>query len=580
MDLIFAGWFYIENGAKKAFSPLDMPINRDMHIFADWSSNQPQPFLIKYVLQNNPNIKVADDMSGYAYGGSTRTFTAKAGNPYNQLYEGYNSGYFPTVSSHSITMEYEEDKNNPVNNIYTFFYVQANDIEYTVRYVNKETNTLLEEAKVKHTGDSVVTERFKAFSNMVPDAFYKRLVISVEWDEEKGKYVGTDDNIITFYYTPNDDSAYYAVHHMLEKLPDPNLSAAENEARKQQYYIDGSGGYEATGTHIEGIGNIDKTVTINPQEFNGFKLIENAGKSVLNEQESSADYTNNSYTITVTKEGSELYIFYERLDFDYTVHYYEYNTTNTLAESIISTAPYGSTVEANATDIEGYTCVSSDTTQSIKIRDDKSQNEIIFYYAPSQYVVDYVAVSEDEGMLDRTKEVITGAQEFNGSIPTAKKYCEFVGWYLDIDCTIPVTSENGTIDSNTNRFVPDKNSLSSSRQNVFYAKFKRSAGNLTLCRNNAIDSSQVFVYEIKNIDTNEIINVTITGNSSVTIHNLPFGNYSVTQQNDWSWRYSDISQTTINHNNSDGTTIEFSKDIDIEQWLSGNSNVLVNKRGG
>lgn len=580
MSLIFAGWFYIENGEKKAFSPLDMPINRDMNIFADWSSNQPQPFSIEYVLKNNPEIKVADDMKGFAYGGSTRTFTAKAGKPYNQLYDEYNSGYFPTVGSHSITMEYEEDKENPVNNVYSFYYVQANNIEYTVRYVNKETNTLLEEAQVKYTGDSVVTERFKAFTNMVPDAFYKRLVISVEWDEDKGKYVGTDNNIITFYYTPNDDSAYYAVHHMLEKLPDPNLSAEENETRKSQYYIDGSGGYESTGTHIEGIGNIDKTVPINPQVFNGFKLIENAAISVIEGNESSAAYVNGNYNIKVTSKGTELYIFYERLDFDYTVHFYEYNTTNSLANSINSNAPYGSLVKSTAIDIAGYTCVSSSPTQTLKIQDDSKQNEIIFYYAPSQYVVDYIAVTSDEGMLDQTKEVTTGAQDFKGSTPTPKSFCEFVGWYLDQECTLPVTDEFGSIDKGSNKFVPNKNALSSSEQNVFYAKFIRKAGNLTIKRESVVDPSQVFVYEVRNNETGEVINVTVTGNNSVTINDLAFGEYTITQQNDWSWRYSDAQQTAVKHNNSSGTFVEFNKGCDTEQWLNGNSNIAINRRGG
>ena len=36
---------------------------------------------------------------------------------------------------------------------------------------------------------------FKAYPNMVPDAFYKRLVLEVAWDEEQQKYVGTDDNV-------------------------------------------------------------------------------------------------------------------------------------------------------------------------------------------------------------------------------------------------------------------------------------------------------------------------------------------------------------------------------------------------
>ena len=567
VSLIFSGWFYIENGEKKAFSPLNMPINRDLNIFADWSSSSPQPYRLQYVLLDDPDEKVADDTSGFAYAGSTRTFTAKAGNPYNQLYDKYNSGYFPTVASHSITMQYEDDKDHPKHNISTFYYVYATDIKYTVRYVNKETNTVMGE-ETKSTSDAIVTERFRAYENMVPDAFYKRLVLSVEYDEETGKYVGSKENVITFYYTPNTTSAYYAVHFMLEKL-------GATDSDKQNFAIDGSGGYEESGTYFEGIGNIGSFVSVIPQEFSGFSLIRDPAISVADGIQNKVGYTDGQYTITVTENGTELYVFYERFDYDYTVHYYLYNTTQKLADDKTDMKPYGSSVTETAPNIPGYSCVSSQT-KTISIRSDSNQNVIIFYYAPIQYVAEYVAVPGDGGLLSSTIEVITGEEALAGSVPTANAYYSFDGWYVDEACT-QSASEYGSTDETTNRFIPYKSMLSETDHNIFYAKFTRKAGDLTIVRNNAENDGQVFVYAVKNNVTGEVITVTVTGNDSVTIKDLPFGEYTVTQQNDWSWRYDDTA-VTVDHQGASGTTVQFSEAMARDKWLNGNSALIKNQR--
>ncbi|MBQ5772110.1 MAG: InlB B-repeat-containing protein [Clostridia bacterium] len=582
IGLVFGGWFYIDAGQKRAFEPLAMPINRDINVFADWSSFSPQPYRIDYVLMDNPDVAVADPSTGFAYAGSTRTFQAKAGAPYNQLFEAYNEGYFPTIASHSITLQYEEDKEHPAHNVHTFYYVQASNIEYTVRYVNKVTGEEMA-SKTETTSQAVITERFRSYPNMVPDAFYKRLVISVEYDEETGKYVGTEDNEIIFYYMPNDTSAYYAVHFMQEKLHDPSLTAAEIAARQADYKIDGTGGYEATATHLEGTGTIGDIESIIPQSFPGFELITDHAVTVTGPGGApvSAPYKTDHFELTVTAEGTELYIFYRRMEFNYKVHYYKYNTTEpvdpvTAPSETTHRGFYNATVSADAKTIGGYTCVSA-THQEILIRPDETQNVIVFYYAPVQYVVEYILVPDDGGWLSNTIEVKTGAEDFEGSIPNVNEFYDFGGWFIDAACTISATSK-ATYDSTTHKLVPIKSALSETESNKFYAKLIPRSGNLTIKRTDAADETQVFVYEIRNNATGDVIEVTVVGNGSVTVHNLLFGEYTVTQQNGWSWRYGDLA-SAVTHSDTGGTTVQFVGPPVRDQWLSDNSDLILNRKG-
>lgn len=567
-DLRFAGWFYLENGQKKALTAQNMPITKDLNVFADWRSRQNVPYRIQYVLADDETVKVADDSTGEAFSGSTRTFTAKAG---NQLWEDYRSEYFPTVSSHSINLHTGENTD-------TFRYVHVNSVNYTVRYLNKTTGEEVLSPDILSTSSAAVTARFKAVSNMVPDAFYKSLVLQVDYDAEAGQYVGSAENVITFYYIPNDTTAFYAVHFMLEKL-------GATDAQKGNYAVNGSGGYAESGTMIEGVGDQGQNARITPQEMAGFELIESPAPKIVqsNGTESYASKDAEAYLLPIQEAGTELYFFYRRLSYPYRVRYDLYNSETPVPGSTPvngSATPYGSTVSFTAPQFSDYTLVSP-STQSITINvepDDEECNTVIFYYTPKQYVAEYVAVPAEGGWLSLTIEVVNGSQSLTGSTPTSHQGYDFEGWYLDAGCTTPVTAANGTVNSTTNAFTPNRSSLSISERNIFYAKFVASAADFTITRSGA-ESDQVFVYAVRNNETGNVVYVTVTGNGSATIHDLPMGEYTVTQQNDWSWRHDDSAITNVSHSNPAGTTVTFSQAAQTDQWINGNSPVRENIGG-
>lgn len=624
----FNGWFYLKNGKKTAFTPSDTAVKDDLLVYADWGSHKAQPYLIHYVLKETADEEwkallddaslyspqdgkaytvtngsgesrtyiyyagegggyhqqIAADSRGYANQGSTRTFYPKAGDPYNQMYSGFNSGYYPTLASHSITMGEEPNVAAPTVNVFTFYYVHAATVSYKVEYRYHDTGKLIESDATgtgsveKETSKAVVTERFAVVQDYVPDAFYKRLVLAVV-EDGSGGYVGSPDNLVTFYYTKDDKNAFCAVHYMLQ-----NIDAASDEPSLQP---DGTyANYTESTVHTEGIGEIGATLSITPQTFGGFTMRSTASVR-WGDNSATVQVNAGAFSLTVRKEGTELYVFYTRNTQSYVVRYLRYGSDphstqpgDVLHAPVNGTGKYGAVVTAAAESIDGYHCVST-VSQSIVLRPDNSQNEIIFYYEPLQYTVEYRVWAYNGGTLDNTLEVVEGDNAFRGSVPTAKSGYTFVGWYQDAECTIPV-GEKGTVDDATGQLTPERSELLPAPQtNVFYARFKAVYGNVTITREATEDESNgvgTYVYRLTSKDNPAyVVEVTVPKGGSTTMYDLPCGDYTVEQVNSWSWRYSDSAQTvTVGDGKTE--TVTFDRSAVKEKWLTGSSDAVVNRR--
>lgn len=490
-EYIFVGWFYMDGGTEKAISFKDMPINKDLQVYAKWSSNKLVEYTIKYQLENGTEI--APPSNGSALAGTTKTFEAKSG---DKLNEGYKTGYYPQTSSHSITFNIEG------GNEYAFVYVAKQEVEYTVKYLEKGTGNKLADPKTVTTSDAIVTETFKQVTGYAPDAYQKKLVLAAE------------NNEIIFWYTKDDVHAPVQVIHWIQS-------------------VSGNGYTEyQSSTNLNGV--IGNPYSESPLTIKGFKY--NAAAS------------NTSGTLTTA--GLVLNLFYDRIVYPYEFRFLEQGTNKKLAEPITGRDRYEALVSEAAKEIAGYTLVSAATqSMTIGVEDPENvaQNNVkTFYYKEKSVDIKYEVVGPAGcGTLTNyaeTVKVLTGEAQGSTAAVSSPTY-KFVGWYSDEACT-QLVGEN-------EKFVPQKAADNMYQSATYYAKFDFNLVDLKLTKTiSDSDSKQLygegsFVFHVKGTDENtkkididvvvKIENGATSG--SVVLKALPIGSYTITEDTGWSWRY-------------------------------------------
>lgn len=503
----FIGWFYVdENGTEKAFD-FSMPVHRDLDLYAKWNADSLVDYVIRYT--DEAGNEIAPPTTGKALAGTTKTFVAKAG---DELNEGYRTGYYPKTNSHSMVMEIkgENEKNE-----FTFVYKQMPVVQYTVRYINRATgNNVFDgvgtvQEKTGVTSAAVWTETFRTIKGYRPDAYQKRLVLSVNAAE----------NVITFYYDKDEVHAPVQVIHWTQNIA--------------------GDGYTEYQSSTDLNGEINKPYSAEPITIPGFEYNANPKYPV--------DGYPAQASGTLTDAGLVLNLYYDRIEYPYEFRFLEQGTNNMLADAVEGNARYQARVTQTAKDIPGYT-LASDENQYIDIAiedpaDKAEKNVRIFYYTENEIEIKYVAVEADMGtvtLASETVKAITGTA--SGSTPQAKDGYKFVGWYTDEACTISVDKE--WVDAD-NKLTPDKTKNYGTEEKpimgyeaaTYYAKFEDDVAQLTITKEGAdlTDENQSFVFTVTGPnDYSE--RVVICGNGSVTIKNLKPGTYTVAEEG-WSWRY-------------------------------------------
>ena len=92
-----------------------------------------------------------------------------------------------------------------------------------------------------------------------------------------------------------------------------------------------------------------------------------------------------------------------------------------------------------------------------------------------------------------------------------------------------------------------------------------------------IDPKQTFVFKVKNNGNGKTMEVVITGPGEQTIKNLPVGDYTITEDTSWSWKYTPTSNdqpVTKNDIQNGAATVTFKNKNNGTNWLTSIAKVI------
>lgn len=575
-DYKFVVWYYYENndkenGEKKYFDPT-MQIREDMVLYGEWNADTLKEYTVHFVLKNDLSVKVADDVTGSGLAGTTETFYAKVG---TELYADYREGYFPTVQSQSLLLDIKED-----NLVITFEYVQADAVPYTVNYLTEEAPDdggndygcgtveiggktyyrLVTSVTNNENHRAVVTEQFVPVSGFMPDAYQKRLVLTVDENGDPA----TDKNVINFIYTRDTQHAYYKITHYTQNLDGQTWTVyAESQA----------------------VGDIGTRYTASQMTIPGFTYDHIEYKAG---EQNVTDFTDDGAKLTAA--GLEINLYYVRNEYPYEVRYLEQGSNKQLAEpKKDGKGLFGAVVSENAIDIPGYDLV-GDPTKTITIAvdgEDKDadgnpvvrRNIITFYYTEKEVTINYVVVGPTGcGTVSPTSEklkVLTGTAY--GSTAAASENFRFIGWFKDEACTESVDASWVVNDHiapvKTKNYGTTDEEVLGYEAATYYAKFEYDLTDLTIVKEGweAIDENQSFIFEVTGSDIGTMT-VVIKGRGQVTIAGLRVNNtYTVKEITKWSWRYApDAEEKSATLVAGEGVNkVTFNNTRTEKKWLNG-----------
>ena len=242
------------------------------------------------------------------------------------------------------------DNNNLVVKLY---YTRRNDLSYTVNYLEKDTNTVLHEAK---------TAGNQTFGTIITSSDEVITIDGYNYDsvDKTTLTIGTSENVINIYYTKRTDLSYTVNY--LEK----DTNTVLHEAK--------TAGNQTFGTIIT---SSDEVITIDGYNYD------------------SADKT----TLTIGTGENVINIYYtKRTDLSYTVYYKEQGTETELADAkVVNNKTFEEKITAsikaedNTTEkpkpIDGYECVE---VKPGTLLIGTGENVITFYYVKlCQYKIEY-----------------------------------------------------------------------------------------------------------------------------------------------------------------------------------------------
>lgn len=269
-----------------------------------------------------------------------------------------------------------------------------------------------------------------------------------------------------------------------------------------------------------------------------------------------------SFTMPITKNYNLYPKFSEPKEVTYTVHYYKDGTTDRVASDRPNSVMIGTTVTEKAKMGKDLNLVEPGmqnkyypTKTSTSVIINQINQEIIFYYteaASVQYTVYYQDANGNDLLTPRTETT---------ELSTVTKQ------YVPINGYAP------------RQFSITQDLTANSEQNKIIFIYDPTLTTLTLEKQGwqEIDENQTFLFHVKGSpadpNTKDVdLTVTIHGNGKTTVTDFPVGEYIITEETGWSWRYTpqNGAERTVTVG-AGGLTVQYQNSRTQTQWLDGDN---------
>ena len=116
---------------------------------------------------------------------------------------------------------------------------------------------------------------------------------------------------------------------------------------------------------------------------------------------------------------------------------------------------------------------------------------------------------------------------------------------------------------------------------LFTNTWKRHTGSLTVSKTAANAAGETFLFQITG-PNGFSMTLPLQAGQSRTIYDLPLGDYTVTENTAWSWRYTSAyrSQSIELGSNPDENVVTFANSRTVWQWLSGDDGKILKQVPG
>lgn len=269
-----------------------------------------------------------------------------------------------------------------------------------------------------------------------------------------------------------------------------------------------------------------------------------------------------SFTMPITKDYDLYPKFSEPTIVTYTVHYYIEGTKKSVATDSTKSVMIGTTVTERAKMGTDLDLVDSNkqnqyypTNTSTSVIINEINQEIIFYYTEATNVK-YTVYYQDANGTD-----LLPSKTVTTKFSTVIEYYEPIPGYAPRQFSIP---QDLTANSEQNKIVfiydPTLTTLTIQKQG---------------CED--IDENQTFLFHVKGSpadpNTKDIdLTVTVHGNGQTTVTDLPVGDYTVTEETEWSWRYTPDGGADRTFKAAiGGTNLIYQNSRTQTQWLDGDN---------